>query len=29
MADKLQIYKDAAKEWRWRRIAPNGKIVGA
>lgn len=29
MADKVEIYKDAAKEYRWRRIAPNGKIVGA
>ncbi len=29
MADKLNVYKDAAGEWRWRRTAPNGKIVGA
>jgi uncharacterized protein YegP (UPF0339 family) len=24
-----EIYKDKADEWRWKRIAPNGKIVGA
>lgn len=29
MADKLKHYKDIAGEWRWRRTAPNGKIVGA
>lgn len=25
----LVFYKDAAKEYRWRVVAPNGKIVGA
>ena len=29
MADKWEFYKDAANEWRWRRTAPNGEIVGA
>jgi len=29
MADKCEIYKDSKNEWRWRKIAPNGKIVGA
>lgn len=29
MGDKLEHYKDRAGEWRWRRTAPNGKIVGA
>jgi uncharacterized protein YegP (UPF0339 family) len=29
MADKWKFYKDKANEWRWRRTAPNGKIVGA
>ena len=28
-ADKWEFYKDNNGEWRWRRIAPNGKIVGA
>ena len=27
--DKWIIYQDARNEWRWRRTAPNGKIVGA
>jgi uncharacterized protein YegP (UPF0339 family) len=27
--DKWNFYQDVAKEWRWNRIAPNGKIVGA
>lgn len=27
--DRWEIYKDAAGEWRWRRIAVNGRIVGA
>lgn len=29
MADKWQFYKDSAGQWRWRRIAANGRIVGA
>ncbi|MBO6524173.1 MAG: DUF1508 domain-containing protein [Balneolaceae bacterium] len=29
MADKWEIYQDNAGEWRWRRIASNGRIVGA
>jgi len=29
MKDKWEIYKDNAGEWRWRRTASNGKIVGA
>ncbi|QTD48405.1 YegP family protein [Sulfidibacter corallicola] len=29
MADKWEFYRDRAGEWRWRRIAPNGNIVGA
>ena len=28
-ADKWEFYKDSKNEWRWKRIAPNGKIVGA
>ncbi len=28
-SDKWEFYKDAADQWRWRRIAPNGRIVGA
>jgi uncharacterized protein YegP (UPF0339 family) len=27
--DKWEIYKDKQEEWRWRRTAPNGNIVGA
>lgn len=27
--DKWEIYKDKAEEWRWRRTATNGRIVGA
>lgn len=27
--DKWEIYKDVKKEWRWRRTASNGRIVGA
>lgn len=27
--DKWEIYKDNIGEWRWRRTAPNGRIVGA
>ncbi|MDR2439949.1 MAG: DUF1508 domain-containing protein [Planctomycetaceae bacterium] len=29
MDDKWEFYQDKAGEWRWRRIASNGKIVGA
>lgn len=29
MNDKWDIYKDNKNEWRWRRTAPNGVIVGA
>lgn len=27
--DKWEFYQDASDEWRWRRTAPNGRIVGA
>lgn len=27
--DKWEFYTDASGEHRWRRIAPNGRIVGA
>lgn len=27
MSDKVTIFKDAADMWRWRRVAPNGRIV--
>jgi uncharacterized protein YegP (UPF0339 family) len=27
--DKWEVYKDNSGEWRWRRVAPNGNIVGA
>ena len=27
--DKWEFYKDANSEWRWRRTASNGRIVGA
>ncbi|WP_108308397.1 YegP family protein [Metalysinibacillus jejuensis] len=27
--DRWDFYKDNSREWRWRRTAANGKIVGA
>ena len=27
--DKWEFYQDAKGEWRWRRIAPNGRVVAA
>lgn len=27
--DKWEIYKDSVGEWRWRRTASNGEVVGA
>lgn len=27
--DKWEIYQDASGEWRWRRTASNGRIVGS
>lgn len=27
--DKSTLYRDSAGEWRWRRVAANGDIVGA
>lgn len=27
--DKWEFYEDADGDWRWRRTASNGKIVGA
>lgn len=29
MQDKWEFYKDSQGEWRWRRTASNGRIVGA
>lgn len=29
MSDTWEFYQDAKDEWRWRRTAPNGNIVGA
>ena len=29
MNDTWEFYRDAAGLWRWRRTAPNGRIVGA
>lgn len=29
MPDKWEFYQDKQGLWRWRRIAPNGQIVGA
>ena len=28
-ADKWDIYQDAQGQWRWRRTADNGRVVGA
>jgi len=27
--DKVFVYKDAANEWRWRRVSANGNIVSS
>ena len=27
-ADRWEIYRDEQRKWRWRRVAPNGRIVG-
>ena len=27
--DKWEFYRDKDGDWRWRRTAPNGEIVGA
>ena len=27
--DTWEFYKDNQGEWRWRRTAPNGEIIGA
>lgn len=27
--DKWEFYQDRKGKWRWKRIAPNGRIVGA
>ena len=29
MKDKWDIFKDKKNEWRWKRTASNGRIVGA
>jgi uncharacterized protein YegP (UPF0339 family) len=29
MKDQWEFYKDKKKEWRWKRTAGNGRIVGA
>lgn len=29
MNDSWEFYKDNVGHWRWRRTAPNGRIVGA
>lgn len=29
MNDKWEIYQDGQGQWRWRRTASNGRIVGA
>lgn len=29
VTDRLEVYKDSQNKWRWRRVAPNGRIVGA
>lgn len=29
MDDKWEFYKDSAGEWRWRRTASNGRVVGS
>ena len=29
MTDKWEFYQDPGGYWRWRRFAPNGRVVGA
>ena len=29
MNDKWTLYNDKKNEWRWKRVASNGRIVGA
>ncbi|MDA0813675.1 MAG: DUF1508 domain-containing protein [Verrucomicrobia bacterium] len=29
MNDKWTLYKDKKNEWRWKRVASNGRVVGA
>lgn len=29
VADKTVVYQDAAGEWRWKRVAGNGRIVAS
>ena len=29
MNDRWEFYQDGSGQWRWRRIAPNGRQVGA
>ena len=29
MNDKWEFYQESNGDWRWRRTAPNGNIVGA
>lgn len=29
MKDQWEIYRDNRSEWRWRRKASNGRVVGA
>ncbi|MCB1097576.1 MAG: DUF1508 domain-containing protein [Verrucomicrobiales bacterium] len=29
MNDKWTLYKDKKSEWRWKRVASNGRTVGA
>jgi len=26
-SERFEVYKDAAGKWRWRLVAPNGKII--
>lgn len=28
-SDKITVYRDKGREWRWRRTSKNGQIVGA
>lgn len=27
MTDVIQIFKDRHNQWRWRRMAPNGRLI--
>lgn len=29
MSERVYVYQDESGEWRWRKVAANGRVVGA